>query len=234
MLSSRLELRLQGCQRKNARDVLTSLLAIEQSCGHAPSCNHFFRRAFRCAAGDFPRAVQRQRSAEPQGISRRRFAAACDRRRPALPGWLRRRMAGVAPDALDRQRQSGLARIPAGRRQRHLAHAAGADNSRQHDGPGIHDDFHDAAGLVADARARHDQCNCDQAGRAASGAAAAVEQSAGASLNFRVPESAAGQGLSSPLNVAYLWVIEFSLIEYVQSGEVELMQARHDLGGCVT
>ena len=46
--------------------------------------------------------------------------------------------------------------------------------------------------------------------------------------------SLSDRGLSSPLNVAYLWVIEFLLIGYVQSGVDELMQARLKLGGYVT
>src|ERR1700693_3630874 len=131
-------------------------------------------------------------------------------------------MARRASDALGSQRQSRSAGFQAGRRQRHVAAAAGAYHSRQHDGPG--DDLHVAAGLVSDPDDGHHYDDDREAASSTVGDRAAAEQPAGASLNFRVsprsstinPTMRSNRGLSSPLNVAYLWVIEFSLIDYVQ------------------
>ena len=93
--------------------------------------------------------------------------------------------------------------LPAGRRQRHVTSAAGAYHSRQHDGPA--DDLVGTAGLVADARARHRPTQPLIRPVAPPAAPPPSEHSAGASLNFRdhanLPRI---QGLSSPLNVAYL------------------------------
>ena len=101
-------------------------------------------------------------------------------------------MAGRAPDALALDRQSRSAGFQSGGRQRHNATAAGSNYSRQHDGPGGVVDH--TAGLVSDAHARHDERDRDQAvGTAAVGTAAGrgigLGQPAGASLNFRVPQS---------------------------------------------
>ena len=71
-----------------------------------------------------------------------------------------------------------------------LATAAGADHSRQHDGPG--DDLDDAAGLVSDAATVTTTTTTVKAGRTAGGSSTAVEQSAGTSLKFR----------GSPRNIA--------------------------------
>ena len=92
------------------------------------------------------------------------------------------------------------------------------DNTMDHD-----DDVNDAAGLVSDqdAQSRLRRTTVKQV--IPSAVAAPPEQSAGASLNFRVPQICRASGLSSPLNLAYLWVIEFLLIGYVQSDVDELM-----------
>src|ERR1700722_9160836 len=113
--------------------------------------------------------------------------------------------------SLARHRQSGIAGLQAGGRQRHVATAAGADYSRQHHGPD--GDLVDAAGLVADADDSHDHDDDrEAAGSTVGGSATAAEQPAGASLKYSGladkhrtrTQYARIQGLSSPLNVAYL------------------------------
>src|SRR5208337_2030714 len=102
-------------------------------------------------------------------------------------------MARLPADALGSQRQSCRTGLPAGGWQRYVASAAGADYSRQHDGPG--DDVHCSAGLVSDAGARDDECNPDQAGGPSLIGAASLEQSTRASLNFRVLQICQASGV---------------------------------------
>ena len=198
MWSSRLELRLQGHQRKNACDVLTEGGQSRKVVGMR-SVAIIFCAALLVGLPTISHAQyndsDQQDPKEYHDEDSQPLSLAADLLYPIGFGieWLvSRPMHWFTTDS-----PAAPVYRPVGGRDMSPP-PPGSDHPRQHDGPD--DSVHYPARLVADAQASHGQCNRDPAVRTVAG----FEQPAGASLNFRVPQGSVIRGLSSPLNVAYL------------------------------
>ena len=170
----------------------------------------------RCAcawsAHDFERAVQRQRSAESQGISRRGFASARDSQLRVLSDRVRVRVAGRASAALCFSRQPGRAGFQGRRRRRRRATSAGADNPGQH-AQLSRGGIEHAARLVAHPRSEFDRARAGVGRREARGSgaivgAATLGQSASSPLNYCVPCETHSSAISAASFGVYTGTLE--------------------------